>query len=253
MIIAIGQGTDPTGFEEIELTKGTIAADEFTYRTNLEAYSLPVMLQIKVQILLSQPLVKHKAANVICSYLDGNIIPYKKPYVVERDDLTEADFADREKIYRPTMAQLSPEERKHNFNEIVVGYTEEQAKAEAMRCLECGCHDYFECKLIQYANEYEVEPEKFEGEVHHRELDDTHPFIHRNPDKCILCGLCVRVCEEVMGNTALGLVDRGFDTIVKPALGKPLKETDCISCGQCVALCPTGALGENFLSTNLFQ
>jgi len=246
VIIAIGQTTDPAGFEEIELTKkGTIAADEFTYRTNLEGvFAAGDATNKGADIAIAAIGEAQKAAKVICSYLEGNIIPYKKPFIVERKDLTEADFADREKIYRPKMAHLSPEERKHNFNEIVAGYTEEQAKAEAMRCLECGCHDYFECKLIQYANEYDVKPERFAGEVHHRTLDDTHPFIHRNPDKCILCGLCVRVCDEVMGNTALGLVNRGFDTIVKPALDKPLKETDCISCGQCVALCPTGALGE---------
>ncbi len=246
VIIAIGQGTDPAGLEEIELTrKGTIAADEFTYRTNLEGvFAAGDATNKGADIAIAAIGEAQRASDVICSYLEGNIIPYKKPYVVEQDNLTEADFADREKAHRPVMKQLSAEDRRSNFNEIVAGYTEEQAKAEAKRCLECGCHDYFECKLIHYANEYDVEPERLEGEVHNRQLDDSHPFIHRNPDKCILCGLCVRVCEEVMGNTALGLVDRGFDTIVKPALDKPLKETDCISCGQCVALCPTGALGE---------
>ena len=67
-------------------------------------------------------------------------------------------------------------------------------------------------------------------------------------NKCILCGLCVRTCDEVMGVGALGLVSRGFDTEVKPALEQGLEETSCISCGQCVSLCPTGALQEK---TNL--
>ena len=52
-------------------------------------------------------------------------------------------------------------------------------------------------------------------------------------NKCILCGLCVRTCDEVMGVGALGLVSRGFDTEVKPALEQGLEETSCISCGQC--------------------
>ena len=77
------------------------------------------------------------------------------------------------------------------------------------------------------------------------EFHDEHPFILRDPNKCILCGLCVRACDEVMGVGALGLVKRGFDTVVMPALEQPLTETGCISCGQCVSVCPTGALQEN--------
>lgn len=77
------------------------------------------------------------------------------------------------------------------------------------------------------------------------EFHDEHPFILRDPNKCILCGLCVRACDEVMGVGALGLVKRGFDTVVMPALEQPLTETGCISCGQCASVCPTGALQEN--------
>lgn len=145
---------------------------------------------------------------------------------------------------RPVMDQLEAEERKDNFTEVVFGYDEEQAVNEASRCLECGCHDYFECKLIDYANQYDVHPERLAGDKNVIEFEDDHPFIVRDPNKCILCGLCVRVCDEVMGVGALGLVDRGFDTVVKPSLEKPLAESGCMSCGQCVSVCPTGALQE---------
>ena len=83
------------------------------------------------------------------------------------------------------------------------GYDEEQAVKEANRCLECGCHDYFECKLIDFANEYDVKPDRFAGDNNKIEFEDDHPFIVRDPNKCILCGLCVRVCDEVMGVRAL--------------------------------------------------
>ena len=146
---------------------------------------------------------------------------------------------------RPEMPQLSADERKDNFSEVIPdGYTPEQAEAEAARCLECGCHDYFECKLIDFAHQYDVHPERFEGDKSTIEYEDDHPFIVRDPNKCILCGLCVRVCDEVMGVGALGLVHRGFDTVVKPNLEKPLAESGCVSCGQCVSVCPTGALQE---------
>ena len=83
--------------------------------------------------------------------------------------------------------------------------------------------------------------------MHHRVQEDDHPYIRRNPDKCILCGLCVRICEEVAGATALGFIDRGFDTVIKPAFDADLRDTDCISCGQCVHVCPTGALTETMM------
>ena len=92
---------------------------------------------------------------------------------------------------------------------------------------------------------YGVNPDRFAGDINEVEFHDEHPFILRDPNKCILCGLCVRACDEVMGVGALGLVKRGFDTVVMPALEQPLTETGCISCGQCVSVCPTGALQEN--------
>ena len=89
-----------------------------------------------------------------------------------------------------------------------------------------------------------MKPERFAGDKNTIEFEDDHPFIVRDPNKCILCGLCVRVCDEIMGVGALGLVHRGFDTVVKPNMEKPLIESGCVSCGQCVSVCPTGALQE---------
>lgn len=246
VICSIGQNVNAAGFEELELTaRGTIYADENTYQTNLsDVFAGGDATNKGASIAIESIGEAKRASEVICKYLEGEIIPYKKPYYVERNDLTEEDFKDVEKAYRPPMPHLSPEVRKHNFEEVVHGYSEEAAKKDAMRCLECGCHDFFECDLIKYANEYDAKPTRIEGEVHKRKVDDGHPFIVRNSDKCILCGLCARVCDEVMGVAALGLVNRGFDTIVKPALDMPLKQTDCIACGQCISVCPTGALGE---------
>jgi len=246
VICSIGQMVNSSGFEDLELTeRGTIYADEYSYQTSLPGVFAGGDATNKGASIAIESIGEAKrAAEVICRYLEGEIVPYKKPYYVERHDLTEDDYKDIEKAYRPPMPHLSPEVRKQNFEEVIEGYSEEAAKKDAMRCLECGCHDFFECELIKYANEYDVKPSRITGEVHKRETDDGHPFISRNADKCILCGLCVRVCDEVMGISALGLVDRGFDTIVKPGLDMPLKETNCISCGQCISVCPTGALGE---------
>lgn len=246
VIMAIGQGTNPAGFEELELTKrNTIAADESTYMTSLDGvFAIGDATNKGASIAIEAIGEAQRGADVIDSYLKGVVVGYKKSYMVTLDQPPYAKLKTFSKVERQKMAQLAPEERNHNFKEIMHGYTEEQAIKEATRCLGCGCHDYFDCKLYRYANEYDVKPERLAGEKHNRTVADNHPYILRNPDKCILCGLCVRACDEVMNVGALGLVNRGFDTIVKPAIGQPLLDSGCVSCGLCVSLCPTGALLE---------
>ena len=249
MILAIGQAVDPKGFEGLDLTrKKGIAYDKDTFMTSMEGvFAGGDCGNDKISIAVEAIADARKASEIIDAYLAGEKVKYEKPYTVERTDVTEKTFEDRERQCRPKMDQLEAEERKDNFTEVVFGYDEEQAMADAARCLECGCHDYFECKLVDFANEYKVKPDRFAGDVNRIEFEDDHPFLVRDPNKCILCGLCVRVCDEVMGVGALGLVHRGFDTVVKPTLEKPLAESGCISCGQCVSVCPTGALGERAL------
>ena len=246
MILAIGQAVDATVFDCDKTRKNAIAYDPDTFMTSIPGvFAGGDCGNDKISIAIEAIADARKAADSIDAYLYGEVLKYEKPYVVERDDITEKTFEDRERMCRPEIPQLSPEERKDNFSEVIPeGFTEEQAVAEASRCLECGCHDYFECKLIDFANQYDVHPERFAGEKNAIEFEDDHPFIVRDPNKCILCGLCVRVCDEVMGVGDLGLVHRGFDTVVKPNMEKPLIESGCISCGQCVSVCPTGALQE---------
>jgi formate dehydrogenase major subunit len=244
VILAIGQAVNTSGFEGFDMTrKKGFAYDKETFMTSMEGvFAGGDCGNDKISIAVEAIGDAVKAAGVIDSYLAGEKIRYQKPYVVERDDITEKTFEDRERQCRPKMSQLEAEERKDNFDEVVAGYTPEQAMEDAKRCLECGCGKYFDCKLIDFANQYDVKPDRLAGDINQIEFEDVNPYILRDPNKCILCGLCVRVCSEVMGVTALGLVDRGFDTTVQPALGNPLEESGCVSCGNCVSLCPTGAL-----------
>ena len=246
MILAIGQAVDASIFDCDKTRKNAIAYDKETFMTSMPGvFAGGDCGNDKISIAVEAIADAKKVSESIDAYLDGEIIRYEKPYFVERDDINEKTFEDRERECRPEMPQLSAEERKNNFSEVIPdGYTAEQAEAEASRCLECGCHDYFECKLIDLAHQYDVKPERFAGDKNTIDFEDDHPFIVRDPNKCILCGLCVRVCDEVMGVGALGLVHRGFDTVVKPNMEKPLIESGCISCGQCVSVCPTGALQE---------
>jgi formate dehydrogenase major subunit len=139
---------------------------------------------------------------------------------------------------------LDADVRKASFDEVSLGLTVEEAQKEAQRCLECGCREYFKCKLLSVAQRYEIHPERFEGEMPQKYTRDDNAFIERNTAKCILCGLCVRSCKEVMDISAIGLLGRGFKTSVSPAFALPLDQTKCTNCGLCVKLCPTGALTE---------
>ncbi len=245
VIMAIGQYPNLNGFDILEATrKNTISADESRFTTSVEGvFAVGDATNKGADIAIAAIGEAQKASVVIDRYLNGETVGYKKPYFVEQDSKS-IDYSKFEKSARAKMPHMSPADRKTNFKEVNFGFSEEMAKKEAMRCLECGCHDYFECKLISYANDYDVKPSRFAGEKHNRNQENANDLIARNTDKCILCGLCVRVCEEVMGKSAIGLINRGFNTLVEPELSKHLKETECIACGQCVVLCPTGALRE---------
>ena len=243
VIMAIGLKTDIIGLEELEMTNwGTIAADELSFMTNLNGvFAIGDATNKGADIAIAAIGEAERAAKMIDKYLNGEVLDYAPSYLAKTEKTAE-DFADKEKISREKMSHRSPNERKRDFLEVNLGFSEEAVKKEAHRCLECGCHDYFDCSLIKYANEYDIHPEKYIGGlVHRRETENISANVTHNPDKCILCGLCVRVCEEVVGEGVLGFVNRGFDTVVKPfsATGD---NNACGDCVQCADVCPTGAL-----------
>src|SRR5574344_495618 len=109
-------------------------------------------------------------------------------------------------------------------------------------CTTCDKSGY--CELQKYSEEYGIRDIKYPTKTKEEFLpiDDSNPSIVRDPNKCILCGACVRACEEFQGHAVLGFANRGSNTVVQPMNGKCLSEVDCVFCGQCQAVCPTGAL-----------
>ena len=107
-------------------------------------------------------------------------------------------------------------------------------------CLTCVKNGY--CELQSLASEYGIDRVPFQGKTRHHYDDFSSPSIIREPDKCILCGRCVRICEEVQTVAAIDFTRRGFDTMVLPPFEMDLSQTTCVNCGQCTLACPTGAL-----------
>ncbi len=243
VILAIGQKVNVKGFEDLELNqKGIISADERTFRTSLDGvFAVGDATNKGASIAIEAIGEAEKASHVIDGYLLGMDIPYRKPYYSEKE-VTPDMLKDREKIERAKMPCMSPEERIKTFDEMNLDFTKEQAINEAKRCLECGCHDYHDCKLIKYANWYDINPERFAGEKLKREKETKLISIERDQNKCILCGLCVRVCDEVAKKGILGLVGRGFPTTIKPEFKDSSVIAMCKDCHKCAEACPTGAL-----------
>lgn len=107
------------------------------------------------------------------------------------------------------------------------------------------CERSGNCDLQDMSLKMGVRDLRFPQKTELEPVDKSNPSIIRDPNKCILCGACVRACKEIQGHGVLDFANRGSKTVVTPAHGKGMGEVDCVYCGQCAAVCPTGALAIN--------
>ena len=98
------------------------------------------------------------------------------------------------------------------------------------------------CQLQEVARRLGVKKVRFKPVHQPVPVDESSMSLTRDPNKCVLCGDCVRFCAEIQGIGAIDFAGRGHQAAVLPAFGKPLGEGECVNCGQCAAVCPTGAL-----------
>ncbi|MFA4985790.1 MAG: FAD-dependent oxidoreductase [Candidatus Brocadiia bacterium] len=185
-----------------------------------------------------------RAATYIVDFLGDGKAP-ASAFIIRKDDWdkpTRKELGAIPESPRHHVHEISVEERAGNFREVSSGYEHEDMTHEADRCLSCGCLRYDDCKLRFYCEEYHIDINHYKGYVRKHKIDDRHPYVSYDPNKCILCSRCIRTCMKILPISALGLVSRGFKTEMRPAMNDPLAATNCVSCGSCVASCPTGAL-----------
>lgn len=113
----------------------------------------------------------------------------------------------------------------------------------AAHCRDCTvCDKNGKCRLQELAHRFGIKSVRFENKTEEMELDTSSASIIRDPGKCILCGDCVRMCNEIQNVGAIDFAHRGAKMIVSPAFNKKIAETNCVNCGQCAAVCPTAAI-----------
>ncbi len=260
MLAAIGQKTDVNFIDDINTYSnsgklavnkwGDIVAEKNTLQTGIPSVFAAGDGVTGPATLIEAIAQARIAAHSCNQYLHGlPVTPMPKEFLSKKDNFKEQKSEEYKGLYqkqhRHEMPTLPPYERL-NFREVELGYENgQEASSESQRCLECGCVAYFTCDLKKLSTDYTAEQKRYEGDYKEHPVDYRHPYIEIDNNKCILCSRCVRICEQVVGASALGLINRGFDTYVAPSMGLPLQHTTCESCGLCLSACPTGALTEN--------
>ena len=247
VILALGQVMDERSLQgsNLPVANDWLAADPETLATPIQGVFAAGDCVTGPATVVEAVGAGRKAAVSIDRYLQGKPLSVKKPYNCSKGKLAQLDPADFQDVERRKRAVpktlLSVPERKKSFAEYKAGFTKEQAVEEAKRCLSCGCTEVFDCRLRDLATEYGIDDHELMKFRLPKQVDTAHPYIDYDPNKCILCGNCVRICREVQKSNALGFLHRGLQTVIL-APGRFPAEAACENCGLCVSSCPTGAL-----------
>lgn len=149
-----------------------------------------------------------------------------------RNLVTACSTIVRDKMIINTRNEKIDEARRDNLDLLISNHP--------MECLNCDKSG--QCKLQDYSFDYGLIDGSYIGDLREPKIDTSNHFYTYDARKCILCGLCVRVCSELQGTNAIGLENRGFDAIVSTPFNEGLDKSTCVSCGNCVSVCPVGAL-----------
>jgi NADPH-dependent glutamate synthase beta subunit-like oxidoreductase/formate hydrogenlyase subunit 6/NADH:ubiquinone oxidoreductase subunit I/ferredoxin len=241
------QTADPRVFAGGDVVLGAQTAIQAVAQGKKAAWSIDAYLRGADMAEVGQSLAELKAQpffNTLTSRTDLD------PRVARMAEVPPVFIDMTTDVTRPSppaeMPKCAPEDRRTNFKQIELGFSEEEAVRGAELCLDCYCPANGKCDLQRYGIEYEVFKNRFHGGgAHDYPADFRHDFIMREPNRCINCGRCVRVCGMEVGSSCYDNMGRGYDAIVSTADNLPLQLVGCVSCGKCAETCPTGSIETN--------
>jgi len=233
---------------QLETTpEGIIKVDSHTLQTSIEGVFAGGDFVHGAKTVIQAVASGRKAAEAISAYLEGRVL--KKAQVTVKYDFSrgkraeefDSNFLD---LFVPEeRAQLKerdPEKRIYDFEEVLIGLTEEEAIKEANRCLKCGCLGIHKCEFRELLIREDVGVAKARRKIKYP-IQKDHPLIEVDSNKCIACERCVRICPY--SAIFFKVVNKG-----KPEEHITFRFTErCVSCGACVDACPTGALTKKNL------
>ncbi|MEW6265692.1 MAG: FAD-dependent oxidoreductase [Thermodesulfobacteriota bacterium] len=253
VIVAIGQYPDAGLMTKDQVTaglkvtrRGTVEADPETGQTSDARVFAAGDLVTGPATVVEAVGSGRRAAEAMDRYLRGFPVKPAQRFIFSKGQLKEVDqanFEDRPRLERVKMPELPVVERQHNFREVETGLSEEQARAEAQRCLSCGCLSRDDCRIRQVGEQIGMR----ETMVNLKPLQPyllvaNHPHIVIDDNKCVVCRTCERACSEYHGRKAITVtIDRVSDLTAYRGHQTRIN-ADCDHCGLCAANCPTGAL-----------
>jgi formate dehydrogenase major subunit len=195
-----------------------------------------------------------KAAAAIDQFLRGTTVtgeqqPYRHSMGLPHE-VPKKVFRDYPPAARVTMPQRAADESTAGFSEVEEGFTETMARAEARRCIECGCPGAAECRLRTYAGLYQADAHRYQGACRDYDRIEAHPDVSYDEHRCIQCRTCIRIAETVFGAPFMQALDRGFGARVMPVQERLVSILPGSSLLRIIENCPTKALS---FKKELFQ
>ncbi len=234
------QGIKATKWGDVEVNKDTCRMDGTIYAAG-DCVSGPATVVEAVA-------GARRTALAILAQIEST--EFKEPYLLNVSRGKWQSLKPTDLVYlkdaierKRTPQRLIPEhDRTATFKEVSLTYTQGEITKEGERCIECSCTAKGDCFLKKHSETYTAKPDAMIGEKPNFGYDVRHPEIILDRGKCIKCGVCVKVCSEVVNQNIIGFKFRGFGTHVDTAFSTPFPSQPCRDCGKCIGECPVGAL-----------